>query len=115
MDLPGKSSACGNSVDGKVERTSGMRAGEDQCADKQNYWQLYREKYHRLGITTKGTTSDTDTANVVPKMTFRDYPGVTSVQTRADTVGLGSRSHCVDNERQRSRVALYSYRYRTPT
>ena len=78
-----------------------MRAGEEDCADKQNYWQLYREKYHRLGITTKGTTSDTDTAIVVPKMTFRDYPGVTSVQTHADTVG--SRSHCGYDERQRSR------------
>ena len=102
MDLPGKSYACSNSVDGKLEGTSGMRAGEDNChADKQNYWQLYREKYHRLGITTKGTTSDA--VNTVPKMTFCDYPGVAPVQTHADTVGLGSGLHCVYNERQRSR------------
>ena len=99
MDLPGKSSACSKSHEGKVERTSRMLAGEEDCADKQNYWQLYREKYHRLGITTKSTTIDAP--NVVQKMTFRDYPGVTSVQTHADTVG--SRSHCGYDERRRSR------------
>ena len=95
MDLHVRSSAYGISVDRNaevvLEVNSGVEHdpnGAEDCAISKNYWQLYKEKYHRLGITGKSTASDT-----ASNMTLHDLPGAISRVTVVDnTIGSSCRN-----------------------
>ena len=111
MDLQVRSSTYGNTevhLDGSGIEHS--KAGTDHSSQSTSYWQLYKEKYHRLGITEKQTASGTSkmiqgTPGGIPLETGLDNSVGSSCRTGksrqqgSGAAGLGSRCHRTYSER----------------
>ena len=111
MDLQVRSSTYGNTevhLDGNgIEHSKDIT---DHSSQSTSYWQLYKEKYHRLGITEKQTASGTSkiihgTPGGIPVETGLDNSFGSSCRTGksrqqgSGAVGLGSRCHRTYSER----------------